>query len=46
MIDPLAYPNFQIPEDRFSHAMVHFSSDNSKHDEVHLSGSTSKIQRF
>ena len=35
MIDPLAISKFSNPEDRFSHATVHFSSDDSKHDEVH-----------
>ena len=35
-----------IQEDRFSHAVVHFPSDNSKHDEMHLSVSTLNIQGF
>ena len=35
MIDSLAISKFSNLEDRFSHATVHFSSDDSKHDEVH-----------
>ena len=35
MIDPLAICKFSNSKNRFSHATVHFSSDDSKHDEVH-----------